>query len=145
MSLLLIFSNGLGHDIAFESDKAIVTTEGVGKVGVWNYVGTCTPVRVVIKGGGQFACRFNINDTEAVPSFGKNVRFRIQIQYINCDTDPYYPFIGGCTRGSRKTIYGELFTLYKPYTYSQYCGDGYCNSSIGETITTCTCCYCLTN
>jgi hypothetical protein len=137
MRLLLIFSNGLGHSIALENNTALLTTEGVGKAGVWNYTGTCNPNTFVIKGGDQFVCRFDIDDTEVVPTFGKNVRFKSQIQYIDCETDIHYISTGGCARGSRRTIYGEILTPYVPYTYLEYCGNGFCNATAGENESTC--------
>lgn len=135
--LLLVFSNGLGHDIVFENNSAIATAEGVGRIGAWNYSGICNPVRFVVKGGDQFVCIFDIDDTDVVLSLGKNVKFKLQVTYIDCATDFCYIKTGGCARGSRRMIYGEVTVKYAPYTYLEYCGNGFCNATAGETNASC--------
>ena len=139
MRLMVELYDNFDYDISFQPNSTIIKTENIGKTGKANYTGNCTPTYpAIIKPGQRATCIFYITDTQAVPSLGKNSVFKIEMNYTICDTDPNYLVNGSCSAGSTYGTAGSIVTPMESYSpLSLYCGDELCNSSIGETLTTC--------
>jgi len=128
MRLVVQLSNNLGYDIAFSNNTAAIHVENIGKPGKQTYLGNCSPkLPNVIKKGDVFTCTFEIYDREVVPSVGKKLDFKVELNYTNCFADPYYLVNGSCMLGSNYSKTGTIVTPMEKYTSPAYfCGDGFC-------------------
>ncbi|MEM3556211.1 MAG: Ig-like domain-containing protein [Candidatus Micrarchaeia archaeon] len=138
MVLVYRVVNGLGYDIQFSNDAVTLYVENVGKFGKREYNGTCYPISYSIKPGTPLSCIVFIDDSEVVPSIGKNLEFKLSIRYRNCNALPDYPKTGNCTGAPEYTVTGVIRTQMEPPAPSLYaCGDEICDYVLGENPTNC--------
>ncbi|MEM3556213.1 MAG: hypothetical protein QXF56_05835 [Candidatus Micrarchaeia archaeon] len=138
MVLVYRVVNGLGYDIQFSNDAVTLYVENVGKFGKREYNGTCYPISYSIKPGTPLSCIVFIDDSEVVPSIGKNLEFKLSIRYRNCNALPDYPKTGNCTGAPEYTVTGVIRTQMEPPAPSLYaCGDEVCDYVLGENPTNC--------
>jgi parallel beta-helix repeat protein len=140
MKFTVQFYNNLDYDIAFQQNSTVLKTENIGKRGKVNYTGNCRPnyPGTVVKAGDLATCIYYINNNEIVPSLGKNLNLKLELNYTNCNTDPNYLLTKSCLSGTTYRTSGNIVTPMETYTPAfLYCGDGNCTRAIGENPTTC--------
>ncbi len=137
LQIFLSGSNGLGYDIGFGQESAIISAENLGGIGKQNYTGTCAPS--IVKKGRGYTCIVNITSTARMPAQGEMRRATIALTYRDCETDPDYAATRNCStpQAQQHSATGELVTQAEAYSTQELCGNGECEDNLGENAENC--------
>jgi hypothetical protein len=138
MALNYKLTNGLGYDIVFGTNAAVLTVENVGKLGRNNYTGNCTSTESPVRQGDKISCTILIPDKDVIPTGSRKVDFKVAVTYGNCNVAPNYTKNGDCAGAPNYTVSGLIRTPLETNVTALYgCGSGVCDYALGEDPSKC--------